>query len=251
MRLKPGSQGIVFDLQRGSFVDGPGLRTTVFLKGCPLRCRWCHNPESQRFAPEVVDRGTPSERRVGTRMSVGGVMAVVERDRAFYEHSGGGMTLSGGEPMAQPDFTAALLSAAHTLGVHTCLDTSGHAPWDQLRRTLPVTDLYLFDYKATGDGVHRELTGVDPTEVLGNLRRLTDAGADVRLRCPLVPGVNDGDEHLRTIARLAEELPVRGVDLLPYHALGRGKRRDAPVYPEPTADDRARWEELTGFPVTS
>jgi glycyl-radical enzyme activating protein len=260
------TSGILFDIQRFGLHDGPGIRTVVFLKGCPLHCAWCHNPESQarqaqvRFRSEVCaqcgvcvgacdhgahqleasghqyDRtscevcGQCIEECVYEALSLTGklytvedVMAIVRRDRTYYEQSGGGMTLTGGEPLAQPGFTEALLEAARSEGVHTCIETSGYATRVVLERVLPWTDLFLYDYKATGD-LHFSLTGVDSRRILANLDYLMRSDARVRLRCPLAPGVNDTDEHLQAIAALDARYPaLEGIDLLPYHNIANGK----------------------------
>lgn len=214
--------GIVFDVKRGGVKDGPGIRTSVFLKGCPLRCIWCHNPESQMLQPETAADGSPC----GRTMSVDEVMAEVLPDVPFYAASGGGVTLTGGEPLAQPDFALALAQAARNAGIHVALDTSGHAPWETLARFLPAVDLFLYDFKAADPARHRELTGVDNTLILANLEKLAAAGAPIFLRCPLVPGVNDDAPHLEAIAALAERLPAIGeVTLEPYHPVGLEKYR--------------------------
>lgn len=214
--------GIVFDVQRGALHDGPGIRTTVFLKGCPLRCTWCHNPESQHFEPETGRSG----KIYGQVRTVAEVMAVVRRDRRYYEASGGGLTLSGGEPTAQYEFCMALLTAARAEGIATCLDTCGQIPWGQLERLRPLVDVFLFDYKATGADLHRALTGVEPTLILANLRRLLAAGSRVILRCPLVPGLNATPEHDEAIIHLQTEFPALTVERLPYHSWGEAKYDD-------------------------
>ena len=212
--------GVVFDIRRGSIKDGPGLRTSVFLKGCPLRCAWCHNPESWDPKPQTAADGEVC----GREMSVDDVMREVLADKPFYASSGGGMTLTGGEPMFQPEFAIALAAAASGEGVGVALDTCGEAPWDRYEEILPYVDLFLYDIKATGAERHRRLTGVDGERILDNLRRLDAAGARIRLRCPIVPGVNDSADHLEHLERLASGLKgIVGVDRLPYHALGRSK----------------------------
>ncbi|MEM8873989.1 MAG: radical SAM protein [Planctomycetota bacterium] len=241
-------RGIVFDVQRAAYHDGPGLRTVVFLKGCPLRCPWCHNPESQRLTPEQRTAADGSAKTVGREMGVGEVMDIVRRDDAFYRSSGGGMTISGGEPMMQPEFAVALLSAARDAGVHTCLDTSGAVSADRLRRTLPYTDLYHFDYKITGDAEHRAMVGAPADLVLDNLRMLAEAGARIQLRCPIITGVNDTAEHFDAIKQLRDTLQLGGVELLPYHDAGVGKWRDEATvrFRLPQADEVARWNKLVG-----
>lgn len=256
--------GIVFDIKRFSIKDGPRIRTSVFLKGCPLRCVWCHNPESQWMTPElcftpekcigcerclthcprhchrmengahVLDRknctrcghcaaGCPSDalEMAGRETDVAAVMTEVLSDRIFYRKSGGGLTLNGGEPMMQFEFTRELLAAAKAEGISTALDTCGYAPWREFRELLSLADLFLYDFKTVDPELHRELTGRDNSLILENLRKLDEAGAAIFLRCPLVPGVNDDRSHLAAIAELAETLSgVKEVTLEPYHPLG-------------------------------
>ena len=260
--------GMVFDIQRFSVHDGPGIRTTVFLKGCPLRCFWCHNPEGiargqeLSFQPDrCIDCGACLEtcRRdghaitaegrhvlvrdrceicgrcatqcyaraleiVGREMSVQDVVSEVRQDQPFYETSGGGMTLSGGEPLEQFEFCLALLREARQAGLHNCLDTTGLAATERVLRTLPLVDMYLFDVKDTDPDRHRAHTGVGNELILANLRRLHAEGAAIRVRVPLIPGANDREDNFRGIARLAAELPnLEGIELMPYHGLGAGK----------------------------
>lgn len=245
--------GVVFDIHRASLNDGPGVRTTVFVKGCPLRCAWCHNPESQRVAPEELTRADGTTTACGAGMSVDEVMRIVLADRAFYKRGGGGLTVSGGEPLVQAEFTTALLTAAHGEGVHTCLDTSGAVPTDRLAKTLAVTDLYLFDVKHTDAAQHTRWTGMGNGLIVENLRMLASSGARIWLRCPMVPGVNDGEDHLSAVSALARELGVDSVQLMPYHDLGVGKPRPAGFEPRrfevPTPETVARWRALvTGRP---
>jgi len=259
--------GRIFDVQRFSVHDGPGIRTTVFLKGCPLRCRWCHNPESidprpqisflpsacigckrcmevcPRGAHRVVDGERVFDRQrcevcgkcveecyaealemVGRDATVGEVLDEVLRDRCFYETSGGGMTLSGGEPLSQIDFTDALLAAAKDANLHTCVETCGLADYKQLDRIRPMVDLFLYDWKETDPQRHKQSTGVSNERIAANLRALHAAGAKILLRCPIIPGLNDREGHFEGIARLARELDgLEGVELMPYHKLGESK----------------------------
>jgi glycyl-radical enzyme activating protein len=258
--------GTIFDIQRFSLHDGPGVRTTVFLKGCPLRCLWCHNPESQQrerelsFIPDncigcgwcfescpskahvlqngqhVLLRehcnhcGTCAEKCyagaievIGREATVDEVLAEVVRDQPFYDDSGG-ITLSGGEPMMQFDFTNALLGAARDAGLHTCLDTCGFAPLDAFLELLDRVDIFLYDLKDTDRKRHQQTTGVPLEPILANLKALDGAGGKTILRCPLIPGLNTDSPHLRKIADVANSLAnVIAVDLHPYHPLGRSK----------------------------
>lgn len=262
------ARGRVFDIQKFSIHDGPGIRTTVFLKGCPLQCAWCHNPESQERAIEislipdkcigcgycfkacprgchVMQDGQRQFRRelcvrcgtcaaqcyaralevIGKDMSVSDVLQEVIKDRPFYETSGGGMTVSGGEPMAQFPFTLALVRAAKAAGLHVCLETSGVAPWAEYEQLLGPVDLFLYDYKESDPVRHRDFTGVPPETILDNLQRLDERGATLVLRCPIIPGYNARDEHLQAIADLANRLRhVQEINLMPYHPLGDSKR---------------------------
>lgn len=281
-------RGIVFDVLRFSLNDGPGIRTTVFLKGCPLSCLWCHNPESQAFRPQLsvdVDRcvdyvdcaalcptgalsvvdgrlvvrhelcngcgacveecASDAIKIIGREATVNEILDEVERDRAYFERSGGGLTLSGGEPLAQPHFARALLSAAKARGLHTCLDTSGGVHPRRLQEVLPYTDLFLYDYKDTSVTRHRMLTGVSNELILENLDYLYSKGARIILRCPLVPGVNDTSDHLAGIAELAATYPdIESIQIMAYHHLGRGKAAaigiDDPLQDLPSADDAVK-----------
>ncbi len=260
-------RGIIFDIKRFAIHDGPGIRTTVFCKGCPLNCAWCHNPESIDRRPEisfipdrcigcgrcfevcsrqahrmngqqrVYDRDrcvvcgecaaecyAEALEVVGREVTTAEVIDEVASDRPFYETSGGGMTISGGEPTDQLEFTHALLAEAKQRDLHTCLDTSGLTTWDRLERLSPLVDLFLYDVKEIDPDRHKRFTGVDNATILANVRRLHDAGAEIILRCPIIPGVNADDEHLTRLAELARSLPrLVEVNLLPFHKLGLSK----------------------------
>ncbi len=262
--------GWVFDIKRYSIHDGPGIRTTVFLKGCALRCLWCHNPESLAPGPELMHwtgrcarchacvracpRGAISAdaagaiaidrskcdlcgrcadaclydamQIVGRRMSVDEVMAEVEKDRLFYEQSGGGVTLSGGDPLVQAGFAEAILDACRARGLSTALDTAGWSPNGALERLARKADVVLFDLKCVDETRHRELTGVSSAPILANLERLAAAGPEIWVRVPLVGGVNDDDGNIRrTIEVLRPLEAVKRIGLLPYHAGGADKAR--------------------------
>ena len=258
--------GMIFDISRFCLHDGPGIRTAVFLKGCPLRCAWCHNPEGLSPSSELfynaaactacgscvracrqgchaLDEGvhtferkncvscgacaaacpTGALERTGRMLTVGEALETVERDRTYYSDDGG-LTLSGGEPFFQPEFTLSLLAAAKKAGLNTCVETSGFCPPDVIRASIPYVDCYLFDCKETDPARHLAYTGAALDPIQGNLRLLGEAGCRVILRCPVVPGYNGRPDHMEGIARLTHWFEsVVGVELIPYHPLGLGK----------------------------
>ncbi|WP_307398157.1 glycyl-radical enzyme activating protein [Paenibacillus anaericanus] len=239
--------GIVFDIARFSLHDGDGIRTTVFLKGCPLRCLWCHNPESQKFDPEVYPREEePGDlRTIGSPMSVSEVINVVIRDLPYYKRSGGGLTLSGGEPLAQPDFSLALLQEAKRRGLHTCVETSGYAHRSIFERLFPFVDCFLFDSKEYNVDQHKEYTGRSNNVILANLQWLCEQSAPIILRCPIIPGLNDRPDHFAAIAKwVMTNSNISRAELLAYHPYGRskgdgwGSTFTAPI---PTEEDKANW----------
>ena len=213
-------RAVVFDIQRGAMTDGPGLRTTIFLKGCPLRCPWCHNPESQRRTPQTVRTVRGEEKTYGRIMTVDEVLCIVERDRAYYEASGGGLTISGGEPMYNFPFTLELARRTRAAGISVALDTSGFGSRNQWATLRPHLDLVLFDYKVTDPEQHREWTGHPRQPILDNLGYLLDEGVSVLLRCPIIPGYNDHEAHFDAIRELARHPGVLQVELMPYHETG-------------------------------
>lgn len=216
-------EGIVFNIQRYSLHDGPGIRTTAFLKGCPLRCRWCHNPESIHPEPELMRKGDGTE-IVGRVMTAEAVAAELARDRVFYEESGGGITLSGGEPLYQPEFALDILSRCKAEHLHTTVDTCGYVDSNVLLAAAECTDLFLYDLKHPDSIKHEEYTDVPNELIIENLRMLCAAGHHVLVRQPIIPGFNDDPGTVEATGRLLESCGVQRLELLEYHRLGASKR---------------------------
>lgn len=238
--------GRIFDIQRFSTHDGPGVRTIVFLKGCPLRCRWCCNPESQSYEiQQMRERG--KLKTVGRDVTVGEVLAEILRDRPYYRRSGGGLTLSGGESLWQPDFATALLEAAHQNGINTAMETTGFAEPEVIERFLPHVDLFLMDIKHTDSKKHEEFTTRPNEKILQNAKLIAQKAKQLIIRVPVIPGFNDTEEEIEGIAAFTASLPnVREIHLLPYHRMGQGKYEglDRPYLmgdvPPPTAAQMER-----------
>jgi len=262
------SKGTIFDIKRYAVHDGPGIRTTVFFKGCPLSCQWCHNPEGMEPEPEILlnkarcaiecrDCVSVCRRKAitkvgsvvyidrkkcnlcgdcvdacvyealliaGKKMTVQEVVAEVEKDRIFFDESGGGVTLSGGEPLLQVDFLDELLDAFRSRSMRVALDTSGYSPLDMLEKVRDRIDLFLYDLKVMDGKDHEDYTGVSNEIILENLKDLVSAGRPVEIRIPLVGDVNDDEANIhRTIRFLSDLDSIRSVDLLPYHKGGSEK----------------------------
>ncbi len=215
--------GRIFDIQRFSTHDGPGVRTLVFLKGCPLRCRWCCNPESQAF--DIQHMTGPGKPHVAGRdVTVGEVLDEVLRDRPYYVRSGGGMTLSGGESLGQPDFAVALLTACRAYGINTAIETTGYADRAVIDRFLPLLDHVLMDIKHMDSRKHEAFTTRPNERILENARYIAQHAADLVIRVPVIPTFNDTEAEIEAIARFAASLPnVKQLHLLPYHRLGQDK----------------------------
>lgn len=259
--------GMVMDILRCSLYDGPGIRTTVFLKGCTMHCAWCHNPEgfergrSLRFdasrctacgrcaavcsqkvhtllgAVHKVDRRTCKTcgqcveacltgalSLCGKEMSAEDVWAIVRKDLAYYRKTGGGLTLSGGEPLMQPAIAAQILETTKREDIHTAVETAGNVPWQAFEKVIPYTELFLFDYKLSSPDELARLTGGKYELMMDNLHRLASLGKPIWLRCPILPGINDNEEHFSHIRALRKRYPaIARTEIMPYHAFGISK----------------------------
>ena len=267
-------KNIVFDIQRFCVNDGPGIRTTVFLKGCRLNCLWCHNPESKSHKPvlmfhqskcigcmrcssvcnlhsftedvsHLIDRKNcilcgkcvneccGALEICGKEMSAEEVIKVVLKDKDFYLNSNGGLTISGGDPLANVKFTKEILIEAKKHNLHTAIETSGYATWEEILEIIPYVDMFLWDFKESSSELHKKFTGVGNEVIINNLIKLNEYGKGIILRCPIIPGFNDRDEHLKEIGLFAERLcSVIGVEVEPYHSLGKSKSEEIGVnYP--------------------
>lgn len=218
------TKGRIFDIQRYSIHDGNGIRTIVFLKGCVLRCRWCCNPESQEYDIQtMMVQGQP--KIIGRDVTVKEVMETVEKDRQYYWRTGGGLTLSGGESLCQPEFATALLRAAQDSGISTAMESMGCAKWETIEQLLPYLDQYLLDIKHMNPRKHQEFTGRSNELMIENAMKIAKSGmTELSIRVPVIPGFNDTEEEIRQIAAYTATLPnVRRMHLLPYHRLGQDK----------------------------
>lgn len=274
------NKAIIFDVQRNSFVDGPGIRTTVFFKGCNLKCAWCHNPESQSAKPQMMfykDKCTgcgkcksvcpyhleqcelcgkctiycPADARMvcGKEHTVDEVLKEVLKDKAFYETSGGGVTFSGGECMLQIDFLVEILKKCKENGIHTAVDTAGHIPFESFEKILPYTDLFLYDIKIFDSQKHKQYVGVSNELILENLKKLFERKAKLWIRIPIIPGVNDSIEEIQKMKDFLKTIgTAEKIELLPYHAMGENKYRaigkEPQIFKTPDAENMKRLKEI-------
>ena len=221
--MQNGIKGRIFNIQRFSIHDGPGIRTIVFFKGCVMRCAWCCNPESQRSEIEALIEGG-REKTVGKDVTVDEIMPEILSDMPYYRRSGGGVTLSGGEVLCQADFARELLRECKENGLHTAIESAASTSYSEIEKLLPYLDLYLMDIKHTDAEKHKEYTGVSNERILENARRVAESGVELIVRTPVIPGFNDTAEEIRAISSFARTLPgVREHHLLPYHRLGQDK----------------------------
>jgi len=226
--------GLIFDIKKFAVHDGPGIRTTVFFKGCQLDCWWCQNPEGKNLEPEVIDINTGHSREsksepvrkenFGREISVSELMDEIKKDEIFYEQSGGGVTFSGGEPMMQIDFLHELLSECKCNNFHTAVDTTGYVPFEDFERIYGLTDMFLYDIKILDENEHMKYTGVSNKLILENLEKLLRAGNKVNIRIPLIPSITDTEKNLDDILNyLSGQINIRMVSLLPYNKLSEDK----------------------------
>lgn len=214
----------VSNIQHFSVGDGPGIRTTVFLKGCHLRCPWCHNPETLSPKPqELYFRQANKRVTYGKHMALDEVMEEALEDEAFYRASGGGVTVSGGEPLLQSEAVAGLLGRLRERGISTLIDTAGDVPWESFERVRELTDIFYFDFKTGSEEKYAAVVGGDMSRICGNLRRLIAAGSTVHVRIPLIPDFNTAEADCRDICERLTAVGVSRVDLLPFHRLGSAK----------------------------
>lgn len=261
---------IIFDIQRNSFVDGPGIRTTVFFKGCNLKCKWCHNPESQSSKPQIMfykDKCTgcgrcrgitekntefvcfnDAKQICGKEYTVEEIFNIIQKDKSFYETSNGGVTFSGGECMLQIDFLHKILKKCKNNNINTAVDTAGAIPWKYFESIIPYTDLFLYDIKAFNSNVHKEFVGISNELILNNLKKLFEHEATVSIRIPIIPTVNDTVEEMRKIKEFLTPYKPINIELLPYHKMGEHKYMALGMNIMPfNIPSKEKMEELNGI----
>ncbi len=272
-------KAMITEIKRFAVHDGDGIRTTVFFKGCNLNCAWCHNPETIsknkqlafyehkcsgcgkcrnacRYSSEICDLcGKCTEvcplsaRKIyGTEMTAEEILEIILRDKAFYETSGGGVTFSGGECMLQADFLAGLLKKCKENSIHTAVDTAGNVPRESFIKVLPYTDIFLYDIKTADPALHKKYTGSGNRLILENLKFLSDSGAKITVRVPVIGGVNDSESEIKSIAEILKPLNIFKTELLPYHDMyiskNRAVNRDIPVFSIPSKEKMVIFENI-------
>jgi pyruvate formate lyase activating enzyme len=253
-------EALIFDIKRFAIHDGPGVRTTVFMKGCPLSCLWCHNPESQNSNIETYQANKPlgnqsviKKQQVGNYITLDKLMSDIERDRIYYEESGGGITFSGGEPLQQIDFIEQALNRCKEIDLHTTVDTSGHVPFTFFERVLPYTDLFLFDIKHMNSDSHKEYTGVDNKLILNNIKKLAERDCEIWIRIPSVPDCNATEHNLEALCNFISDIQTKAITriyLLPYHKLSSHKYDNLNMteklahISEPTTEQMEEWQKI-------
>lgn len=225
-------KGLIFDIKRFAVHDGPGIRQTIFFKGCPLNCWWCHNPESRLCSQEIITEKKPldgmvftDEKTVGQWVTPEEVMHEIEKETVFFDESGGGVTFSGGEPLQQFDFLMALLKACREKDIHTTLDTSGYCKEDKFEKLIGEVDLFLYDLKLMDENLHKKYAGVSNRIILNNLKLLSEEGAEVIIRFPVVPDITHTRKNVDALKNYIHTLKpgIHEIHLLPYHNTGKGK----------------------------
>ena len=273
----------IFDIQRNSFVDGPGIRTTVFFKGCNLRCKWCHNPESQSCEKQMMfyrDKcngcgkclevcsnhlkrcdfcgkcelfcASDARRICGKEYTVDEVFSEISKDKSFYNASGGGVTFSGGECMLNIDFLLEILKKCKETGIHTAVDTAGNLPWEYFEKIIPYTDMFLYDVKCVSENLHIEGTGVSRKRISENLSALSTAfGGSIYIRIPIIGDYNDTEEEIEKIREYLQTIKYEKIELLPYHNIGNNKYSALgmaqTVYSVPSEEKMRRFKEILGM----
>lgn len=251
-------KGVVFDIKKFAVHDGPGIRTTVFFKGCPLQCTWCHNPESKKKNPEEIvitskrkclDLSyTETKEVIGREVSVDEIMSEIKKDIVYYDESGGGVTFSGGEPMMQPEFLKSLLTECKKNEINTCVDTSGYTEFENFENILKVTDSFNYDLKLMNDDLHIRYTGVSNKKIHENLKSLSEKGKIIYIRIPVVPGITDTEKNINeSIKFLSSLISIKEVHLLPYNRLASNKYhklREPDFHNKTSPPSNERMEEL-------
>jgi len=256
---------LIYDIKRFTVHDGPGIRTTVFFKGCPLNCLWCHNPESRFPEPEkfikenrVGEKQFVTEEIIGKEYSVEQLIAEIEKDQIFFEESGGGVTFSGGEPLLQIDFLEEILKEVKRKGIHSAVDTCGFKAPESFKRILHLPDIFLFDIKVINNDKHIEYTSVSNDVIIENLKILSDNNAKIFIRFPVIPGFNDGEENINDMIMLLKKINFEELNLLKYHNLAKtkcqrlGKKYEMPDIPNTKKEDLSGLKETfeaAGFRV--